>query len=177
LSLWDRVKVSLGLEEELDESDEYADDEFASEDYDTGRPTPRSEFDTIYAHSSSVRRVERNDGFGAMDAGTGSRSTDVAPVAHMTPQVKMAIVEPRSFTEAQAIADKFKQGVPVILKLGSAKPDIVRRYIDFASGLVYGLDGGLQKIDERVYMLTPRNVEVSDSHRRQMRDAGVFTID
>jgi cell division inhibitor SepF len=165
------------LEEELDVADDFAEDEFTDDEYEAGRPATRSEFDTIYSHSSSVRRVDR-DGFGGPDTGTSSRSRDgSAPVAHMTPQVKMTIVEPRSFTEAQSIADKFKEGTPVILKLGSAKPDIVRRYIDFASGLVYGLEGGLQKIDERVYMLTPRNVEVSDSHKRQMRDAGVFTID
>ena len=95
----------------------------------------------------------------------------------MRPQLKMAIVEPKSFTEAQAIADKFKSGTPVIMNMSATKPDLAKRVLDFASGLTYGLDGGLQKVSDKVFMLTPANVDVSAEDRRRLRDTGLFTME
>lgn len=92
----------------------------------------------------------------------------------VSPQVKMHIVEPKSYAEAQSIGDKFKQGTPVILNLTLTTPDLAKRLLDFASGLTYGLDGGLQKVSDKVFMLTPHNVEVSDAERRRLRDTGMF---
>ena len=66
-----------------------------------------------------------------------------AQVSQMAPQVKMHIVEPKSYSEAQNIADKYKQGTPVIMNMSMTSPDVAKRMIDFASGLTYGLDGGL----------------------------------
>ena len=91
--------------------------------------------------------------------------------------MKMQIVEPRTFSEAQAIADKFKQGVPVIMNLTMTDPDLAKRLLDFASGLTYGLNGGLQKVSDKVFMLTPANVDVSDAQRAAMRDRGLFGMD
>jgi cell division inhibitor SepF len=93
------------------------------------------------------------------------------------PNMKMHIVEPKSFTEAQSIADKFKQGTPVIMNMVSTSPDLAKRLLDFASGLTYGLDGGLQKVSDRVFMLTPHNVDVSDADRRRLRDTGLFSAE
>lgn len=95
----------------------------------------------------------------------------------MAPQVKMHIVEPKSFTEAQSIADRFKQGTPVIMNLTMTAPDLSKRLIDFASGLTYGLDGGLQKVSDKVFMLTPANVDVSAGDMRRLRDKGLFSVD
>ncbi len=89
--------------------------------------------------------------------------------------MKMHIVEPKSFTEAQGIADKFKQGTPVIMNMATTPPDLAKRLLDFASGLTYGLDGGLQKVSDKVFMLTPHNIEVSDADRRRLRDTGMFS--
>jgi cell division inhibitor SepF len=89
----------------------------------------------------------------------------------------MHIVEPRSFAEAQSIADRFKAGTPVIMNLSSSDAELSKRLLDFASGLTYGLDGGLQKVSEKVFMLTPSNVDVSAEDRRKLRDEGLFTLD
>jgi cell division inhibitor SepF len=89
----------------------------------------------------------------------------------------MAIVEPRAFSEAQSIADKFKEGTPVIMNLSSSDAELAKRLLDFASGLTYGLDGGLQKVSDKVFMLTPRNVDVSAEDRRRLKDRGLFSLD
>jgi cell division inhibitor SepF len=64
--------------------------------------------------------------------------------------------------------------VPVILNLQSAETDLAKRLIDFASGLTYALDGGMQRVADKVFLLTPRNVEVSAEERAKLIDRGFF---
>jgi cell division inhibitor SepF len=84
------------------------------------------------------------------------------------------LVVPRSFNDAQQIADKFKDQVPVILNLQSADTELSKRLIDFASGLTYALDGSMQRVADKVFLLTPRNVEVSAEERARALDTGGF---
>ena len=85
--------------------------------------------------------------------------------------VRVHLVLPRSFNDAQQIADKFKQGIPVILNLQSADTELSKRLIDFASGLTYALNGGMQRVADKVFLLTPRNVEVPPSSARSCSSA------
>ena len=64
-------------------------------------------------------------------------------------------VRPRRFDSAQEIADKFKEGQPVIMNLEATERDVSRRLIDFASGLCYGLNGSMEKVASGVYLLKP----------------------
>jgi cell division inhibitor SepF len=88
--------------------------------------------------------------------------------------VKVHLVLPRSFNDAQQIADKFKQGIPVILNLQGADTELSKRLIDFASGLTYALNGGMQRVADKVFLLTPRNVEVSAEQRAALLERGGF---
>ena len=78
----------------------------------------------------------------------------------------MHLVVPKSFNDAQQIADQFKGSIPVILNLQGTDTELSKRLIDFSSGLTYALDGGMQRIADKVFLLTPRNVEVSAENRR-----------
>ena len=88
--------------------------------------------------------------------------------------VRVHLVLPRSFNDAQQIADKFKQGIPVILNLQNADAELSKRLIDFASGLTYALNGGMQRVADKVFLLTPRNVEVSAEQRAALLERGGF---
>ena len=88
--------------------------------------------------------------------------------------VRVHLVVPRSFNDAQQIADKFKESIPVILNLQSSDQDLSKRLIDFASGLTYALDGGMQSVADKVFLLTPRNVEVSAEERARLLERGGF---
>ncbi len=66
-----------------------------------------------------------------------------------------ATVKPRRFDQAQEIADRFKEGLPVIMNLENTERDVSRRLIDFASGLCYGLNGKMEKVASGVYLLKP----------------------
>jgi cell division inhibitor SepF len=75
----------------------------------------------------------------------------IVPVASSKPHT----VTPKSFQDAQEIADRLKAGVPVIVNLQAADRDLMRRIIDFSSGLTYGLGGEMERTADRVYLLTP----------------------
>jgi cell division inhibitor SepF len=168
----------LGLADDYDE--EYEEHEYEDEAY----PPPsqvRPSFDQVYPEPQSVRRVSREpDTVRARELAPlrpAGGYSDNAPTPPSNAQVQMHIVEPRSFSEAQSIADKFKQGVPVIMNLSNSGADVAKRMIDFTSGLTYGVDGGLQKVADKVFMLTPANVAVSAEDRRRLRDKGLFSLD
>ena len=82
--------------------------------------------------------------------------------------------EPRRFNDARDIGERFKQGVPVIMNLQATDDPIARRLVDFASGLVFGLDGKIEMVASRVYLLTPANMEVSAEERERLVEGGFF---
>jgi len=82
--------------------------------------------------------------------------------------------EPKRFNEAREVADRFKRGVPVIMNLQSTDDTIARRLVDFASGLVYGLDGKIEMVANRVYLLTPADVEVSAEERERIAEGAFY---
>src|SRR5438045_7161884 len=84
------------------------------------------------------------------------------------------LVLPRSFNDAQQVADRYKNGVPVILNLQSADAELSKRLIDFASGLTYALEGGMQPIADKVFLLTPSDVELSAEERARVLERGFF---
>ncbi len=96
------------------------------------------------------------------------RSVDPGPPA------KVHLVVPRSFNDAQQIADRFKAQMPVIVNLQGADTELSKRLIDFASGLTYALDGSMQRIADKVFLLTPRNVELSAEERARALERGGF---
>lgn len=82
--------------------------------------------------------------------------------------------EPKRFNEAREVADRFKDGTAVIMNLQSTDDQIARRLVDFASGLVYGLDGKIEMVANRVYLLTPADVEVSAEERERIAGGGFY---
>jgi cell division inhibitor SepF len=82
--------------------------------------------------------------------------------------------EPKRFNEAREVADRFKDGTAVIMNLQGTEDSIARRLVDFASGLVYGLDGKIELVANRVYLLTPANVEVSAEEREKIAGGAFY---
>jgi cell division inhibitor SepF len=86
----------------------------------------------------------------------------------------VSVVDPSSFNDAQAVADRFKRQQPVILNLQQADAELSRRMVDFCAGLTYALDGQIQTVANRVFLLTPRNVEVSAEERKRLAERAFF---
>lgn len=75
---------------------------------------------------------------------------------------RIVTVCPRTYNEAKPIGDAFRQGAPVIMNLTSMSEGEARRMVDFASGLIYGLNGSIERVTNRVFLLSPESVEVSE---------------
>jgi cell division inhibitor SepF len=180
---WHSALVYFGLAEEY--HDDY-DDEPAGG---SGGAAPEAEIEDRYRERPNVRRLRRRrdefddifadddagDAAGGARAARGRTTTVLKPVGGRTNgDVRVHLVVPKSFNDAQQIADKFKDSIPVILNLQSSDTDLSKRLIDFASGLTYALDGGMQRIADKVFMLTPRNVEISAEERARLIEKGFF---
>ncbi len=176
---WHRALVYFGLAEDPDyrEGDAYEPDTVPhGEVYEPGtaprsatvtrmseRRRSRDEIDDIFADDDAPprSRVLRPVGNGGGGGGGGA-------------DVQVHLVTPTSFNDAQEVADRFKRSVPVILNLQTTDGELAKRLIDFASGLTYALDGGMQKIAEKTFLLTPRNVEVSAEEKARLIEKGFF---
>jgi cell division inhibitor SepF len=173
---WHRALVYFGLAEERDA---YDDDKPERDRYE-----PEQELDDRYRERPNVRRLSsrrRRDEFDDIFADDEPATrANLRPVGGAPAKrgnggsVRMHLVIPKSFNDAQQIADKFKDDIPVVLNLQSSDTDLSKRLIDFASGLTYALDGGMQRVADRVFMLTPRNVEISAEERAQLIEKGFF---
>jgi len=117
------------------------------------------------------KRESRREQRESARAGSRPRPIEAVP-SPATSQVHLVL--PRSFNDAQQIADKFKQGVPVIVNLQNADQELSKRLVDFASGLTYALNGSMQRVADRVFLLTPHNVEVSAEERARVLERGGF---
>ncbi len=83
------------------------------------------------------------------------------------------VITPESFNEAKQIGDHFKNRQPVIINLQNLAPDLGHRLVDFAAGLIYALDGQMEKVANNVFLLKPANIEVGDDDRRRLVERGL----
>ena len=145
---------------------------------------PEVEIQDTYRERPNVRRLSsrrRRDEFDdifADDPGPARRATALRSVGERGNgrgnDVRVHFVAPKSFNDVQDVADKFKDSIPVILNLQGTDTDLSKRLIDFSSGLTYALDGGMQRIADKVFMLTPPNVELSAEERARLIEKGFF---
>ena len=179
--VWNRTLVYFGIAEEDEEWDEdgYLTNESLERSYATREkanvrrlPRRRAEYDDwTDPDASRPTTPERPVPLRAGAARAGRSPVQAVPSPG---SVRVHLVVPRSFNDAQQIADKFKETVPVILNLQGTDPELSKRLIDFASGLTYALDGGMQRVADKVFLLTPRNVEVSAEERARLLERGGF---
>ncbi len=76
---------------------------------------------------------------------------------------KMILFEPRAYSESQQIADYLKKRNAVVVNLKRVTPDQAKRIVDFLSGTLYAINGGLQKLGTGIFLCTPNNVDVEGS--------------
>jgi cell division inhibitor SepF len=97
-----------------------------------------------------------------------------APAGNGGGVASMHVVTPRSFNDAQQVADEFKRSKPVIINLQSTDRELSKRLIDFSSGMTYALGGGMQRIAQGIFLLTPEDVEVSAEEKARLLEGGFF---
>lgn len=86
-------------------------------------------------------------------------------------------IEVRGFDDAKRIADLLRERVPVIVNLRGTDPTLVRRLVDFSSGLVYALDGSIRKVSEGVLLVSPPRVKILDRELRRLSELGLYDLE
>ena len=158
-TMWRRMGAYLGLVEEYDDID--APDDALDDAYHKD-----ARYDD--AAESNVRRLSPSRS--ADVTGRGGSATAVRAV----PNASVHLTAPATFNDVEEVGARFRSGVPVIMDLAGASETVAKRVLDFASGLIYGLEGRIERVGDRVFLLTPLGVEVSTEERRKLSERGFF---
>ncbi len=92
-------------------------------------------------------------------------------------EVQSDILLVEEFGDAKVLADRVRDKVPVVLNLRDADPDLVRRVVDFSSGLIYALDGTMRKVGEGLVLVLPPRVALSRDEKRRLASLGAYELD
>ncbi len=126
---------------------------------------------TVAAPSPRIRTISPAEATN----GSGMSGRPVtASVRPLAPD-RVHIVAPARFADAQEIANRLMNNQPVIVNMQNAERDLQRRMIDFCSGATYALSGGMERVADEVFLLTPSNVKVSDEERQRLADRGLVS--
>jgi len=154
--VWKKTMQYLGLVE---------DDELEDLEEGIDQPVMRAEPNPVRRYSRSTETVATVEPPDAIIRTMPSTKPPLAAIHR---------AEPKRFNEARDFGERFRDGIPVIMNLQGADDAIARRLVDFASGLVFGLDGKIERVAERVYLLTPANMEVSAEEREKIVEGGFY---
>ncbi len=160
-----RAMVYLGLAEE-DEG--YIDDEYEVEEPARERISRRVESREL--ETAPPRRFTETRTIGRV--ADGPRVVH-QPVPEAVPQ-KITTLQPSSYNEARQIGEAFRDGIPVIMNLTDMVDGDAKRLVDFAAGLIFGLRGSIEKVTNKVFLLSPSNVEVSAEDKARIAGSGFY---
>ena len=137
-----------------------------------------AELDTEYDESArraepAARPVsnisERRRGPGAEASGSTAVVTRAsAPLSRIT------TLHPRTYNEARVIGENFRDGVPVIMNLSEMADGDAKRLVDFAAGLVFSVHGSIERVTNKVFLLSPPNVDVAAEDKQRIAEGGFF---
>ena len=129
---------------------------------------------------------EDEDGAGPDSAGQsvasprGGYDTDPAepgrpaPVRQTADLTRITTLHPRTYNEARTIGEHFREGTPVIMNLSEMVDSDAKRLVDFAAGLIFGLRGSIDRVTNRVFLLSPASIEVTAEDKARIAERGFF---
>ena len=159
-----KMAVYLGLVE--DEEGEHYDD---YDGYDDGAATGAT--NVVRRHEPAAApplRVTRADETAV--SYTPPRRTAVEAVD----AYRITTMHPRTYNEARTIGEHFREGIPVIMNLTDMDDSDAKRLVDFSAGLVFGLHGSIERVTQKVFLLTPANVEIAAEDKSAIAEGGFF---
>jgi cell division inhibitor SepF len=93
---------------------------------------------------------------------------------HAQRQVRVVVIEPRSFEEAKGVTDNLKNRRPIIVNLEQAEAELAQRVVDFVSGATYALNGSMQKVGNGIFLFVPNNMDISSDAKEQGKGKDMF---
>ncbi len=95
-------------------------------------------------------------------------------VPQTTDLARITTLHPRTYNEARTIGEHFREGTPVIMNLTEMVDSDAKRLVDFAAGLIFGLRGSIERVTNKVFLLSPANVEVTAEDKARIAERGFF---
>jgi cell division inhibitor SepF len=133
------------------------------------RPEPRTVTVVDPREPRRLYRDEQPSNVSSMP-GPGARPAPAPPVdLH-----RITTIHPHTYNDARRIGEEFREGVPVIMNLTEMDDTDAKRIVDFAAGLIFGLHGTIERVTNKVFLLSPVNVEVGAEARAQLAQTGFF---
>jgi cell division inhibitor SepF len=168
-----KMGVYLGL---LEDTERYDDDYYDDYDEPPARRDPRDPRDPRDEARSD--RAERLEPRPAPVADIAERrrpqpapAGSVGTVAELS---RITTLHPRSYNDARTIGENFREGVPVIMNLSEMDDADAKRLVDFAAGLIFGVRGSIERVTNKVFLLSPPNVTVAAEDKQRIREDGFF---
>jgi cell division inhibitor SepF len=156
-----KMAVYLGLVEDDHHYDDHYQDEYIAEEYE--------EYGAEFIDpGEDPKAVEHADG---MRAAPESRP---AATVHTTDLARITTLHPRTYNEARTIGEHFRDGTPVIMNLTEMVDSDAKRLVDFSAGLIFGLHGSIERVTNKVFLLSPANVEVAAEDKARIAERGFF---
>jgi len=162
-----KMAVYLGLVEDEDMDGIYDDDGFDQRDHVVRRgeePALRVTRSDEYERGPAVRHERRREPI---------HEPMQEPVDSLD-SYRITTVHPRNYNEARIIGEHFRDGTPVIMNLSDMDDADAKRLVDFAAGLVFGRHGSIERVTQKVFLLTPANVEITAEDKSRLAGAGFF---
>ena len=162
-----KMAVYLGLvEDDVAYDDGY--DSYEEEDYDSSyEDDDGAQPDQGRAHIPPARTGQRADA-GEVEPPRPAVTPQVADLTRIT------TLHPRTYNEARTIGEHFREGTPVIMNLTEMVDSDAKRLVDFAAGLVFGLRGSIDRVTNRVFLLSPASIEVTAEDKARIAERGFF---
>jgi cell division inhibitor SepF len=163
-----KMAVYLGLVEDDHRYDDQYQDEYGAEEYE--------EYGAEFIDQAESRDVvSRTDG-GGLDRVGRLAEQEEPPVVQMqtTDLARITTLHPRTYNEARTIGEHFREGTPVIINLTEMVDSDARRLVDFSAGLIFGLRGSIDRVTNKVFLLSPANVEVAAEDKARIAERGFF---
>jgi cell division inhibitor SepF len=110
----------------------------------------------------------------AGDMGTAAPARPAGTTVQATDLTRITTLHPRTYNEARTIGEHFREGIPVIMNLTEMVDSDAKRLVDFAAGLIFGLRGSIERVTNKVFLLSPANIEVTAEDKARMAERGFF---
>jgi cell division inhibitor SepF len=159
-----KMAVYLGLVEDDSRYDDHYQDDYADDEYDEyGAELVQD--DAAEHEPFASRDGQQAVHQGERRAGTQVLTTDLA---------RITTLHPRTYNEARTIGEHFREGTPVIMNLTEMVDSDAKRLVDFSAGLIFGLRGSIERVTNKVFLLSPANVEVAAEDKARIAERGFF---
>ena len=177
-----KLGLYLGLvEDDEDHRDRrYADDAYDEDDLDeqpvvSRRWSPPAETGRTTTMRRPLEDTSRSRGAVALDTSPHAAPPRIAPVpAPPTDTYRITTLHPRTYNEARTIGEHFRSGTPVIINLTEMDDVDAKRLVDFAAGLIFGLRGSIERVTNKVFLLSPEHVQVTAEDKARIAEGGFF---